>query len=155
MFIGEGPGENEDLSGRPFVGRAGELLDKQIGAMGLKREQVFICNVVKCRPPGNRTPMPDEVGACTPYLLQQIDLIRPSVIVTLGLPATKFMLADEKIAMGKARGQWHVWRGIPVRPTYHPAYLLRSYTDTNRRLVWEDLQAVMDKLGIKPPKRRG
>lgn len=149
MFIGEGPGENEDLQGRPFVGRAGELLERQIVAMGLRREEVYICNVVKCRPPGNRTPMPDEVGTCSPYLLRQIEMVRPEVIVTLGLPSTKFILEDEKIAMGKARGQWHTWRGIAVRPTYHPAYLLRSYTEANRKMVWEDLQAVMERLGLK------
>lgn len=148
MFIGEGPGENEDLSGRPFVGRAGELLEKQINAMGLKREQVFIANVVKCRPPENRTPLPDETAACTPYLMRQIEIIRPKVIVTLGLPATKFVLGDDKIAMGRARGHWHKWRGIAVRPTYHPAYLLRNYTPETRRLVWEDLQEVMAHLGL-------
>jgi DNA polymerase len=149
MFIGEGPGENEDLQGRPFVGKAGDLLEKQITAMGLTRAQVFIANVVKCRPPGNRTPLPDEVATCTPYLVRQIEIIRPEVIVTLGLPATRYMLGDEKIAMGKARMGWHSWRGVPVRPTYHPAYLLRNYTAETRKLVWSDLQEVMERLGLK------
>ena len=148
MFIGEGPGENEDLSGRPFVGRAGGLLDKMIVGMGLKREQVYIANVVKCRPPNNRVPTAVEVATCTPYLHQQIDWIRPKVIVTLGLPATRHLLKSNS-PMGKLRGQWHEWRGIKVMPTYHPAYLLRSYTEANRRVVWGDLQAVMTELGLR------
>lgn len=147
MFIGEGPGENEDLSGRPFVGKAGELLSKQIAAMGLAREQVYIANVVKCRPPNNRTPLPDEVVACTPYLERQIELVRPEVIVTLGLPATQYLL-NTKQAMGKMRGQWHTWKGIGVMPTYHPAYLLRNPTREVRGMVWDDLQQVMDRLGL-------
>lgn len=150
MFIGEGPGENEDLSGRPFVGRAGDLLEKQINAMGLRRDQVFIANVVKCRPPGNRAPAPDETLACTPFLVRQIEIVRPTVIVTLGLPATQFVLST-KVAMGKLRGQWHVWRGIAVMPTYHPAYLLRNYTDEVRRMVWSDLQLVMKRLKSDAP----
>lgn len=147
MFVGEGPGENEDLQGRPFVGRAGELLEKQIAAMGLKREQVYIANVVKCRPPGNRAPAPEETLACTPYLVRQIEVIRPGVIVTLGLPATQYLLRT-KVAMGKVRGQWHTYRGIAVMPTYHPAYLLRNYTPETRRMVWSDLQKVMERLGL-------
>ena len=153
-FIGEGPGENEDLSGRPFVGRAGELLDKMIAGMGLKREDVYIANVVKCRPPGNRTPTAGEVATCTPYLDQQLEWIRPKVIVTLGLPATRHMLGLNQ-SMGKMRGQWHAWRGIKVMPTYHPAYLLRSYTEANRRAVWDDLRLVMEELGLPAPRRRG
>lgn len=153
MFIGEGPGENEDLSGRPFVGKAGELLGKQIAAMGLTREQVYIANVVKCRPPNNRTPLPDEVVACTPYLERQIELVRPEVIVTLGLPATQYLL-NTKQAMGKMRGQWHLWKGIGVMPTYHPAYLLRNPTREVRGMVWDDLQQAMDRLGL-PRKARG
>jgi DNA polymerase len=148
MFIGEGPGENEDLSGRPFVGRAGQLLDKMIGAMGLAREQVYIANVVKCRPPNNRAPMPDETGACTPYLLEQIETIRPQVIVTLGLPATRFILQQD-LSMGRMRGQFHDWRGLKVMPTYHPSYVLRSYTPQTRAAVWSDLQQVMKLLGLK------
>jgi len=147
LFIGEGPGENEDLQGRPFVGRAGELLEKMIVAMGLSRQSVFICNIVKCRPPGNRAPMADETGACTPYLLQQIEVVRPTVIVTLGLPATQFML-QTKNSMGKMRGQWHTWRGIKLMPTYHPAYVLRDYTPKTRAAVWDDLKQVMAELGL-------
>lgn len=148
MFIGEGPGENEDRTGRPFVGRAGELLNKMIAGMGLAREQVYIANVVKCRPPNNRVPTAVEVGTCTPYLHQQVEWIRPEVIVTLGLPATRHLLKS-RLSMGKLRGQWHEWRGIRVMPTYHPAYLLRSYTESNRRTVWSDLQQVMEVLGLR------
>ncbi|HUC83564.1 MAG TPA: uracil-DNA glycosylase [Candidatus Acidoferrales bacterium] len=147
FFIGEGPGENEDLQGRPFVGRAGQLLDKMIAAMGLKREQAFIANIVKCRPPENRVPAPDEVATCTPYLVRQIEIIRPKVIVTLGLPAAKYMLSSS-LTMGRLRGQWQQWRGIKLMPTFHPAYLLRSYTEDNRQKVWSDLKAVMKELGL-------
>lgn len=150
MFVGEGPGENEDKTGRPFVGRAGELLNKMIASMGLKREQVFIANVVKCRPPNNRVPTALEVSTCTSYLHRQIEWIRPEVIVPLGLPATRHLLRST-LAMGKLRGQWHQWRGIRVMPTYHPAYLLRSYTEANRRAVWGDLREVMKALGQSAP----
>jgi uracil-DNA glycosylase len=146
MFIGEGPGENEDLQGKPFVGRAGELLTKMIGAMGLSRETVFIANIVKCRPPNNRVPSPEEVNACTPYLERQIELIRPEVIVTLGLPASQYML-QTKDSMSKMRGAFRNWRGIKLMPTYHPAYVLRNYTDQTRAAVWSDLQQVMKELG--------
>ena len=152
FFIGEGPGENEDLTGRPFVGKAGQLLDKMIGAMGLRREQVFIANIVKCRPPGNRVPAPDEVGTCTPYLERQLEIIRPRVIVTLGLPAAKYMLQSNS-TMGKMRGQWHSWRGIKLMPTFHPAYILRSYTEQTRAAVWSDLQLVMTEIGLALPRR--
>lgn len=154
MFIGEGPGENEDLQGRPFVGKAGQLLDKMIGAMGLKRDQVYICNIVKCRPPGNREPAPDETAACTAYLLRQIEIVRPQVIVTLGRPATQFIL-QSKLSMSKLRGQWHEWRGIKVMPTYHPAYVLRQYTRETREAVWSDLKQVLEQLGMTVPKRAG
>lgn len=147
MFVGEAPGENEDLQGRPFVGRAGELLDRQIAAMGLRREQVYIANVLKCRPPGNRAPAPEETVACTPYLVRQIDVVRPKVIVTLGLPATQYLLRT-KTPMGKLRGQWHTYRGIDVMPTYHPAYVLRNYTPETRKMVWSDLQKVMARLQL-------
>ncbi len=150
FFIGEGPGENEDLTGRPFVGRAGELLNKMIAGMGIKRENVFIANVVKCRPPNNRVPAPDEVATCTPYLERQLEIVRPRVIVTLGLPATQYML-NTKNSMGKMRGQWHAWRGIKLMPTYHPAYVLRSYTEQVRSTVWGDLKLVMAELGMKIP----
>jgi DNA polymerase len=154
FFIGEGPGENEDLQGRPFVGRAGELLNKWIAAMGLQREQVFIANIVKCRPPGNREPAPDEVSTCTPYLQRQLEIIRPQVIITLGRPAAQHML-DTKISMGKLRGQWFDWRSIKLMPTYHPAYVLRSYTYETRAAVWSDLQLVMKQLDLPLPKRKG
>lgn len=153
LFIGEGPGEDEDLTGRPFVGRSGQLLGKMIVAMGLTREQVFIANVVKCRPPGNRAPQPDEIAACTPYLLQQIQTIRPQVIVTLGLPATQFMLQTTR-PMKDMRGIWQTWRGIKLMPTYHPSYVLRSYTPNVRGAVWSDLQKVMVELGL-PLKETG
>jgi DNA polymerase len=147
LFIGEGPGETEDQTGRPFVGRAGQLLDKMIAAMGLRREQVFICNIVKCRPPGNRVPAPEEVAACTPYLVRQIEIIQPRAIVTLGLPATRYLLQVAR-SMGQMRGNWHAWNGIPVMPTYHPAYILRSYNEQTRAAVWSDLRQVMTKLGL-------
>ncbi|MGD0539931.1 MAG: uracil-DNA glycosylase [Tepidisphaeraceae bacterium] len=150
FFVGEGPGENEDLQGRPFVGRAGELLNKMIAGMGLRREQVYIANIVKCRPPDNRVPAPDEVEACTPFLVRQLEIVRPKVIVTLGLPASKYMLAS-RLSMGKLRGQWHNWRGIKLMPTYHPAYLLRSYTEENRAAVWSDLKKVMAEVGLPIP----
>jgi DNA polymerase len=154
FFIGEGPGENEDLQGRPFVGRAGELLNKMIAGMGLRREEVYIANIVKCRPPGNRQPAPDEVQTCTPYLVKQLEIIRPKVIVTLGLPAAKYML-DSTLTMGRLRGNWHDWRGIKLMPTYHPAYLLRAYTEENRSAVWSDLKKVMAEVGLAIPPRRG
>ena len=151
MFIGEGPGENEDLEGRPFVGKAGQLLDKMILAMGLKREQVYICNIVKCRPPNNRQPAPEETSACTPYLIEQIRTIRPQVIVTLGLPSTQYILRT-KLSMSKLRGQFQEWRGLKVMPTYHPAYVLRSYTKETREAVWGDLRQVMTELGLPQPR---
>jgi len=152
FFIGEGPGQNEDETGRPFVGRAGELLNKMIAGMGLKREDVFIANVVKCRPPGNREPAVDEVATCTPYLERQLEIVRPRVIVTLGRPATQHML-QTKNSMSRMRGQWHEWRAIKLMPTFHPAYLLRSYTRANREMVWSDLQQVMRELGLPITKR--
>lgn len=154
FFIGEGPGENEDLKGRPFVGRAGEMLDKWIAAMGLRREQVYIANIVKCRPPGNRVPMPDEVATCTPYLERQLEIIRPDVIVTLGLPSLKYMTSDAKLTMGRSRGHWREWRGIKMMPTFHPAYVLRQYTEETRAAVWSDLQLVMKELGLPLPKKK-
>lgn len=151
MFVGEGPGATEDETGRPFVGDAGQLLNKQIAAMGLEREQVYICNVVKCRPPGNRVPVPEEMAACTPYLLRQIEIIRPEAIVTLGLTATGFLL-QRKATMGSMRGNWQDFRGIPLMPTWHPAYLLRNPTTKTRGEVWSDLQQVMAKLGLQKKK---
>ncbi len=152
FFIGEGPGENEDLQGRPFVGRAGELLNKMIAGMGLRREDVYIANIVKCRPPNNRQPAPDEVSTCTPFLVRQLEIIRPRVIVTLGLPAAKYML-ETRLPMGRLRGQWYNWRGIKLMPTFHPAYLLRAYTEANRAAVWSDLKQVMGEVGLPIPAR--
>jgi len=141
MFIGEGPGEQEDLQGVPFVGRAGELLTKMIEAgLGIERRTVYICNIVKCRPPGNRNPAPDEVDSCRSFLDGQIDAVSPRAIVTLGKPAASLLLGRE-VAITRIRGQWHEYRGIPVMPTLHPAYVLRQYTEENRRFVWEDLKA--------------
>ncbi len=144
MFVGEGPGRDEDQQGRPFVGKAGELLDKMIGALGLRREDTYIANVVKCRPPDNRTPTPDEAKACLGYLHRQIELVQPAVIVTLGAtPLRELVGVSEGIT--KVRGQWRRvtvgGREIPVMPTFHPAYVLRQYTQDVRRAVWADLQA--------------
>lgn len=150
VFVGEGPGENEDETGRPFVGRAGQLLDKMIQAMGLSREQVYICNVVKCRPPGNRNPAPEETASCTPYLIRQLEILHPEVIVSLGLPATHYLLQNS-LSMSRMRGQWHQWRGVKLMPTYHPSYVLRSYDRSTRAAVWSDLQMVMVELGLKAP----
>jgi DNA polymerase len=140
MFIGEGPGADEDLQGEPFVGRAGKKLDEMIAAIGLSRPDVYIANVVKCRPPQNRDPERDEIETCSPFLVRQIEAIRPRVIVTLGAPATRTLLGT-RIGITKLRGEWQEYRGIPVMPTFHPAYLLRVYTPENRRRVWEDLKA--------------
>jgi uracil-DNA glycosylase family 4 len=160
MFIGEAPGADEDRTGRPFVGRAGQLLDKMIVAMGLKREQVYIANVLKTRPPNNATPTKEEAALCAPYLFEQIAIVSPEVIVTLGLPATRTILSTEE-TMTRLRGKWGSFtpplglapgaEPIPVMPTYHPAFLLRSYTPDNRAKVWSDLQKVMDRLGLRPP----
>jgi DNA polymerase len=154
FFIGEGPGENEDLSGRPFVGRAGQLLDKMIAGMGFRRDQVFIANIVKCRPPQNRAPAADETDTCTPYLVRQLEVVRPEAIITLGLPSSQYML-QSKLSMSRLRGNWHQWRGIRLMPTFHPAYLLRAYTEDNRAKVWDDLKKVLEALGLPVPKRSG
>jgi DNA polymerase len=148
MFIGEGPGADEDRQGRPFVGRAGQLLDRQIAAMGLERQQVYITNIVKTRPPGNRVPTPEEAARCMPYLERQIEIIQPKAIITLGATAAKYLLDDSKIAITRARGQWRQWRDTAVMPTFHPAYLLRQYTPDNRRRVWDDLKKVMQHVGL-------
>ncbi len=152
MFVGEGPGRDEDLQGRPFVGPSGALLDKMIVAMGFDRQQIYIANVVKCRPPQNRTPASSEVKACGDYLLRQIAIIKPKVIVTLGGPAAKLLL-ETQTGITALRGTWHQFHGlgskrppIDLMPTFHPAYLLRSYTQDNRRKVWADLQAVIERL---------
>jgi DNA polymerase len=143
MFIGEGPGAEEDRTGRPFVGQAGKLLDRMIFAMGFEREEVYIANVVKCRPPGNRDPKDDEVAACAAYLDRQIDLIGPAVIVALGKPASR-RLTGTNNPMGALRGRWSSYRGVPLMPTFHSAYLLRN--PKAKREVWEDLKLVMQRL---------
>ena len=140
MFVGEGPGADEDAQGEPFVGRAGQKLNEMIRAIGLTRPDVYIANVVKCRPPGNRDPEPDEVATCSPFLFRQIETIGPEVIVALGSPAAKTLLGT-KAGITSLRGRWGSFRGIPVMPTFHPAYLLRSYTVENRTKVFEDLKA--------------
>ena len=143
MFIGEGPGAEEDRRGLPFVGRAGELLTAMIEkGLGLDRGDVYICNIVKCRPPGNRTPLPDETSTCRPFLDGQIDAVRPRVIITLGKPAASLLLGRD-VAITRIRGTWHEYRGIPLMPTLHPAYLLRQYTAENRRNVWSDLKGAL------------
>jgi len=141
VFVGEGPGADEDRTGRPFVGRAGQLLDKMIEAVGWRREDVYICNVVKCRPPGNRNPEQQEISTCRPFLDRQLRAIAPRAIVTLGKPAAATLLG-RSIAITRERGTWREWEGVPLMPTFHPAYLLRSYTRENRQAVWDDLRAV-------------
>jgi DNA polymerase len=141
VFIGEGPGQEEDRQGLPFVGPAGQLLDRMVAAMGFGRDDVYICNVVKCRPPGNRTPLPSEAGACASFLLGQLDAVRPRVIVALGRCAAENM---GLVSGGSWRGRWGKFCNIDVMPTYHPAFLLRS--PEFKRPVWEDLQKVMNKL---------
>ena len=149
MFVGEGPGRDEDVQGRPFVGRAGQLLTKIIEAMKSTRDDVYIGNVVKCRPPENRTPFPDEVAACGPYLLRQIELIKPRVIVTLGKTATDFFIPG-RASMGNRRGVFAEFKGIKVMPTYHPSYLVRNEGNRDlKRQVWEDMQKVMEFLAKK------
>jgi DNA polymerase len=147
-FVGEGPGRDEDLQGFPFVGAAGQLLDKMVAAMGYARDDVYICNVVKCRPPENRTPRPEEALACSQFLVPQLETVAPKMIVALGRCAAQALGVAE--ATGAWRGRFGDWRGIPVMPTYHPAYLLRS--PEFKRTVWEDLQQVMGRLGRARPK---
>ncbi len=148
MFIGEAPGAEEDQQGIPFVGAAGEKLNQIIEAMGFAREDVYIANVLKSRPPDNRTPLPSEVENCGPFLKRQIDIISPQVIITLGSPATKYILGTET-GITRLRGQWGMFNTIPVMPTFHPAYLLRNYTKEIRQQVWSDLQKVQLKLSDK------
>ena len=143
VFIGEGPGADEDATGRPFVGRAGQLLDKIIAAIGLKRDECYITNVVKCRPPGNRTPERDETATCEQFLFRQLALIKPQVIVALGSPAFQCLLRT-KDTITRSRGAWREWNGIKVMPTFHPAYLLRS--PDKKREAWEDMKKVRDYL---------
>lgn len=154
LFVGEGPGETEDQFGRPFIGKAGQLLDKIIQKMGLGREDVFIGNVVKCRPPNNREPLKDEVEACLPYLLKQVDILRPKVIVCLGKVALNNMLGTSH-SMGRIRGQLLSFHGIPLMPTYHPAYILhkKDKEEITRAKweVWEDMQKVQALISGKRP----
>ena len=149
LFIGEGPGRDEDLQGRPFVGRAGQLLRKIIAAMKFREDEVYITNVVKCRPPENRVPCRDEVETCWPYLARQIELIHPKVIVTLGKTPTEYFVPG-RAAMGDLRGKFGDYKGIPLMPTFHPSYLIRNEGNREiRRMVWEDMQKVMALLGKK------
>jgi DNA polymerase len=152
VFVGEGPGRDEDAQGIPFVGRAGQLLTQMIEAMGLRRDDVYICNVVKCRPPENRTPEKDEMATCSPFLLRQLEVISPRVIVCLGAVAAQTLLGLQK-GISHYRGEWFDYRGAKLMATYHPAYLLRSPGEKGK--VWADLQKVMAELGLKPPKKRG
>jgi DNA polymerase len=143
LFVGEGPGEEEDRRGLPFVGRAGALLTQMIEkGLSIPRSSVYICNIVKCRPPKNRTPLADEVAKCRPFLDAQIAAVNPKVIVALGKPAASLLLGRD-VSITRVRGRWHDYRGIPLMPTYHPAFILRQYTAENRRLVWEDLKAAL------------
>ena len=150
VFVGEGPGADEDAQGLPFVGRAGKLLTQMIEAMGLQRRDVYICNVVKCRPPGNRQPEPDEVAACSPFLFRQLDSIKPKVIVCLGATAFQTLLQTNR-GISHYRGQWLEFRGYKMLPTYHPAYLLRN--PAAKADVWKDLQRVMAELGLEVKKK--
>jgi len=150
LFIGEGPGRDEDLQGLPFVGRAGKLLTQMIEAMGLRRSDVYICNVVKCRPPENRAPEKDEVAACSPFLFRQIDLVAPKVIVCLGSIAAQTILETTR-GISQFRGQWLEFRGRKLMATYHPAYLLRNPAAKSE--VWKDLQKVMAELGLEVKKK--
>lgn len=153
MFVGEAPGADEDEQGEPFVGKAGQLLNRIIQAMGLTRDTVYIGNILKCRPDtprqvsGNRKPTPEEMQTCLPYLHEQIDLIRPKVLVALGATAVEGLLG-KTAGITRLRGHWQTYRGIPLMPTYHPAYLLRNQSITEKRKVWEDMLQVMEKLGL-------
>jgi DNA polymerase len=145
MFVGEAPGEDEDLKGEPFVGKAGQLLTKMIEAMGLGRADVYICNTVKCRPPNNRNPEPDELASCEPFLKAQLAAVKPEAIVTLGKFAAQALLRDDS-PVSRLRGHWREYEGIPLMPTFHPAYLLRSPGEKGK--VWDDLKQVMKKLNL-------
>jgi uracil-DNA glycosylase len=163
MFVGEAPGADEDIQGEPFVGRAGQLLTKIIQTMGLEREQVYIANILKCRPDtpgqsyGNRPPTPDEMERCLPYLHAQIDLIKPKALVALGATAVEGLFGKVPgVGITKLRGKWREYRGIPVMPTYHPSYLLRPNPQNVKRECWEDMLQVMERLGIPiSEKQRG
>ena len=152
VFVGEAPGADEDAQGEPFVGKAGQLLTKMIEAMGYARGDVYICNVLKCRPPGNRNPEPDEVASCEPFLKKQLGAIRPRMIVALGKFAVQCLLRDDS-PISRLRGNLRTYEGIPLMPTFHPAYLLRD--PSKKKLAWDDLKAVnaaLAKIGISPPR---
>jgi DNA polymerase len=159
MFVGEAPGADEDEQGEPFVGRAGELLTKIIQTMGLSRSSVYIGNILKCRPDtpgqasGNRKPTPEEMKTCIPFLHEQIDLIRPEVLVALGATAVEGLLG-KTAGITRLRGNWQIYRGIPLMPTYHPAYLLRNQALSEKRRVWEDMLQVMEKLAMPISQRQ-
>ena len=151
MFVGEGPGADEDAQGLPFVGKAGQLLNNMISAMGLAREQVYIANIVKCRPPGNRVPEPVEATTCSQFLLRQIDVVRPQVIVALGSTAAIYLLGIKR-SLSSLRGAWYTCRGARLAVTYHPAFLLRD--PRQKAEAWKDLQMVMTEMGLTPPARK-
>jgi DNA polymerase len=151
MFVGEGPGADEDAQGLPFVGKAGQLLNNMIAAMGLARAEVYIANIVKCRPPGNRVPEPVEANACSQFLLRQIDVVQPEVIVALGSTAAMYLLGVRQ-SLSSLRGRWHKCRGAKLAVTYHPAFLLRD--PRQKAEAWKDLQMVMAELGLKAPKKK-
>jgi DNA polymerase len=159
MFVGEAPGADEDEQGEPFVGKAGQLLTKIIETMALQRGEVYIANILKCRPDtpgqsaGNRKPTPDEMATCLPYLHEQIDLIKPKVLVALGATAVEGLLG-KTVGITKLRGNWQTYRGIPLMPTYHPAYLLRNQALSEKRKVWEDMLQVMEKLQLPITERQ-
>jgi DNA polymerase len=150
MFVGEGPGADEDVQGVPFVGKAGQLLNNMIAAMGLARAEVYIANIVKCRPPGNRVPEPVEANTCSQFLVRQIDVVRPEVIVALGSTAATYLLGVKQSLSG-LRGRWHMCRGAKLAVTYHPAFLLRD--PRQKAEAWKDLQMVMAEMGLKTPKK--
>jgi len=150
MFVGEGPGADEDASGWPFVGKAGQLLNNMIAAMGLKREGVYIANIVKCRPPNNRAPEPVEANTCSQFLLKQMDVVQPEVVVALGSTAATYLLGVRQSLAG-LRGRWHRCRGAKLAVTYHPAFLLRD--PRQKAEAWKDLQMVMQEMGLKPPSK--
>jgi DNA polymerase len=150
MFVGEGPGADEDVQGFPFVGKAGQLLNNMIGAMGLARAEVYIANIVKCRPPGNRVPEPAEANTCSQFLLRQIDVVRAEAIVALGATAATYLLGVKQ-SLSSLRGRWHSCRGAKLAVTYHPAFLLRD--PRQKAEAWKDLQLVMAELGLTPPKK--
>jgi len=149
-FIGEAPGEDEDAQGVPFVGAAGQLLDRMITAMGMKREEIYICNILRCRPPGNRTPLPNEAANCKEYLERQLELVQPRFICTLGGCAAQNLLATTE-SVGRLRRKFHDYRGIPVLCTYHPAYLLPHRSPEKKRDVWEDLKLLLTRMGRPIP----